>query len=219
MRLLLVAVGVTLAVGLASCGGTKTVVKTVTVVQTVTAGNSASPLPPRAQRPMKPPASAHQPPSGYIRCDPNIEAKAGTTTCGFAENAFWEYWTNHESSSISVWSPATHSSFNATCTPTGSMVVCKTATHSVVRFTQAAVDSYSSAQADAYARSHDVGPHPDSHQPSAPKASPTTRAPPRGPNIPNYPNRRGYRVQCRDGTYSRSGGIQGACSHHGGVQP
>jgi bifunctional non-homologous end joining protein LigD len=40
-----------------------------------------------------------------------------------------------------------------------------------------------------------------------------------GPNIANYPNgRRGYRVQCRDGTYSHSGGIQRACSHHGGVR-
>jgi hypothetical protein len=38
-----------------------------------------------------------------------------------------------------------------------------------------------------------------------------------GQNIPNYENGRGYRVQCNDGTYSRSGGIQGACSHHGGV--
>ncbi len=40
---------------------------------------------------------------------------------------------------------------------------------------------------------------------------------PPGENIPNYDNGRGYRVQCADGTYSQSGGIQGACSHHGGV--
>jgi hypothetical protein len=35
--------------------------------------------------------------------------------------------------------------------------------------------------------------------------------------IPNYPNGRGSTVQCADGSYSHSGGIQGACSHHGGV--
>lgn len=28
----------------------------------------------------------------------------------------------------------------------------------------------------------------------------------------------GYKVTCQDGTTSMSGGIQGACSHHGGVQ-
>ena len=28
----------------------------------------------------------------------------------------------------------------------------------------------------------------------------------------------GYQVTCQDGTTSMSGGIQGACSHHGGVQ-
>ena len=36
-------------------------------------------------------------------------------------------------------------------------------------------------------------------------------------NIPYYDEGRGYRVRCADGTYSQSGGIQGACSHHGGI--
>jgi hypothetical protein len=35
--------------------------------------------------------------------------------------------------------------------------------------------------------------------------------------IPNFDNGRGSIVQCVDGTYSHSGGIQGACSDHGGV--
>ena len=35
--------------------------------------------------------------------------------------------------------------------------------------------------------------------------------------IPNYANGRGYTVMCADGQYSHSGGIQGACSYHGGV--
>lgn len=35
--------------------------------------------------------------------------------------------------------------------------------------------------------------------------------------IANFYNGRGYMVECSDGTYSMSGGISGACSHHGGV--
>jgi hypothetical protein len=35
--------------------------------------------------------------------------------------------------------------------------------------------------------------------------------------IPNYDNGTGSTVQCSDGSYSHSGGRQGACSHHGGV--
>jgi hypothetical protein len=35
--------------------------------------------------------------------------------------------------------------------------------------------------------------------------------------IPNYDNGTGSTVRCSDGTYSQSGGKQGACSYHGGV--
>jgi hypothetical protein len=35
--------------------------------------------------------------------------------------------------------------------------------------------------------------------------------------IANFANGRGYVVQCVDGKFSKSGGIQGACSQHGGV--
>jgi hypothetical protein len=34
--------------------------------------------------------------------------------------------------------------------------------------------------------------------------------------IGNFWNGRGYVIQCRDEMYSKSGGIQGSCSHHGG---
>jgi len=36
--------------------------------------------------------------------------------------------------------------------------------------------------------------------------------------IPNFPEGRGYVVVCQDGMISRSGGVQGACSQHGGVR-
>jgi hypothetical protein len=35
--------------------------------------------------------------------------------------------------------------------------------------------------------------------------------------IGNFWNGRGYVVECNDGMYSKSGGIQGACSYHKGV--
>ena len=34
--------------------------------------------------------------------------------------------------------------------------------------------------------------------------------------IQNFPNGKGYIIECRDGTYSHSGGRRGACSYHGG---
>jgi hypothetical protein len=34
--------------------------------------------------------------------------------------------------------------------------------------------------------------------------------------IPNFPNGHGEVVECADGKWSHSGGIQGACSDHGG---
>jgi hypothetical protein len=42
--------------------------------------------------------------------------------------------------------------------------------------------------------------------------------PPGAVLIPNYSNGTGYSVQCADGTWSKSGGKSGACSHHGGVR-
>ncbi len=35
--------------------------------------------------------------------------------------------------------------------------------------------------------------------------------------INNFFNGHGYVVECQDGEYSKSGGVQGACSYHGGV--
>jgi hypothetical protein len=40
------------------------------------------------------------------------------------------------------------------------------------------------------------------------------------PCIGNFWNGNGYVEKCQDGMYSKSGGIQGSCSHHGGnLQP
>jgi hypothetical protein len=60
-------------------------------------------------------------------------------------------------------------------------------------------------------------PDPDFTVPDTGPSVPDTSSTPPGEDIPNYPNGRGDRVPCADGTYSHSGGIQGACSYHGGV--
>jgi hypothetical protein len=36
--------------------------------------------------------------------------------------------------------------------------------------------------------------------------------------IDNFDNGNGYMVECRDGMYSMSGGIRGACSYHHGEE-
>jgi hypothetical protein len=97
----------------------------------------------------------------FVDCDKNIQAKAVTTTCPFAQNVFWAYWTNGESSRpFQVWSPAVRTSFGVTCKSGRAQVVCTTSDKAAVTFPEAAVDLYSEAQADAYASSHDLGPDP-----------------------------------------------------------
>jgi hypothetical protein len=160
----------------------------------------------------------------FTRCDSNIEVKASTTTCGFAQNAFWTYWADNEASSIEVYSPKLGSTLSATCATASGHVTCSTADNGVVRFAQTAVANYSQDQADAYAAAHDLGPDStgelsppaeDSGSDGSDSSTPSDDAP--GENIPSYDEGRGYRVRCADGMYSKSGGIQGACSGHGGV--
>ena len=129
--------------------------KTVTVERHVTV--EQAPPQPKQHHHKTPPAPVK---AAFVNCDANIEAKAATTTCPFAENVFWTYWTDGQSSSPApVWSPAAHASFETTCE--GSVqVVCTTSDNAVVRFSQTAVDAYSATQADTYAGSHDLGPDP-----------------------------------------------------------
>lgn len=234
LRTLLSVGGVLTIVALTACGEEQET-KTVTVERPAIAQSDQIPDQPK-RRPA--PRSEPAPPAErWVRCDPNIEALAGTTTCEFAQNTFWSYWTSGEGSSLEVWSPAAQASFSTTCSADGGKVDCVASDDGEVRFAQAAVGVYSQAQADSYADGHDLGPDPYegmSHRPKVPAdpvepAVPDELDPPDddydydgdptppGENIPNYDEGDGYRVQCDDGTYSQSGGIQGACSHHGGV--
>jgi hypothetical protein len=236
LTLLLVLVGL-LVVGLSACGDTTTAVRTVTVTRSVPVSPAASSTPRvhhvrhTARAAVSRTSSSGIDSAGFVHCDRNIQAKAATTTCPFAENAFYEYWQGAGESEIRVYSPARHHSYDTQCTPGEAMVVCTTDDGGAVKFSQASVDRYTSEEAAAYASSPNLR-HVHASTP-APSYSPPDYTPPPVPSsppaeddpnfcdthdcIPNYPNGNGYTVQCADGTYSDSGGIQGACSHHGGV--
>jgi hypothetical protein len=156
----------------------------------------------------------------YVACDANITVKATTTTCPFAENVFYGYWTA-DGDDFSAYSPARRQSYDIACTE-AAKIICKAGDGAEVQFSVRAVERYDQSQADAYADSHDLGPDADSDESDDHES--TTDEPATGgitepgENIPYYDQGNGYRVQCSDGTYSQSGGIQGACSHHGGEQ-
>jgi hypothetical protein len=215
------------AIAAAGCGQERVAVRTVTVHETAGAASSQSPS--RAHRQRHKARAASKPRSpAFTQCDANISVKAATTTCGFAQNTFFEYWTGGEASDIQVYSPAVKRAFATHCAVSNGTVSCTTNDHGAVRFSVAAVDRYDQDQADAYASSHDLGsgsPSGDASPAYTPPADDTSTPSYDGGAdfcdthdcIPNYDNGNGYTVQCSDGTYSQSGGIQGACSHHGGV--
>jgi hypothetical protein len=215
----------------AGCANEADGTKTVTVESRVTV--ETPPPKKKKQRTSFPKQTAPaKPQPAFVYCDTNIQVREDTTTCPFAQNTFWSYWISAEAGSLQVWSPAKQVTFTTSCESDGTQVSCTTNDGGAVEFPQAAVDRYSQRQADAYASAHDLGPDPyeglsysgsDDSVPDyevpdyEPDYTPPDDYTPPGENIPNYDNGRGYRVQCADGTFSQSGGIQGACSYHGGV--
>jgi len=163
----------------------------------------------------------------WVSCDSNVTALRPHTSCGFAQNAFYGYWSAEGMSPIDVWSPSTKRTYSTRCTLGSTRVTCRTSDGGRVRFPTSALQAYSSSQAAAYAASHDVG--PELEVPTEDVADATTpdydydepaydeSDSSAGDEIPNYDNGTGYRVQCADGMYSQSGGRRGACSGHGGV--
>jgi hypothetical protein len=146
------------ALAASGCDDSNEVVKTVTVERPVAPDEPPAPRKQRPKQQREPSAPAAP---QFVNCDPNIQAKVGTTTCPFAQNVFWTYWMSGESSTpLGVWSPAAHVSFSTTCEGDGKQVVCTTSDDAVVTFPHAAVDRYSQAQADSYAGGHDLGPDP-----------------------------------------------------------
>jgi hypothetical protein len=157
-------VGLLCVVTAGGCDSNRETAKTVTVERQVTIEKPPARRKHRRKAPRQPSDTAA---SQFVNCDPNIQAKVGTTTCPFAQNVFWTFWTSGESSDpLKVWSPAAYTSFSTTCRTSGSQVVCTTSDDAVVTFSQAAVDRYSQAQADTYAGGHDLGPDPYEGLPS-----------------------------------------------------
>lgn len=187
-----------------------------------------------ARRVAEPTPAATPAPPTFVSCDDNIRVRAATTTCPFAENVFYEYYEKGAGSAvvtrIKAWSPATKR-FYATRCDAGSQVVCVAGDGGEVRFSSSALAAYDDDQAAAYVRAHDTGtrpaesteyadPDPSYEDPEPYYEAPDDYTAPStdyGEEIPNYDEGNGYRVQCADGMYSQSGGIQGACSGHGGV--
>lgn len=218
-----------LCTGLLGCGGDHITVRTVTVERTTTVAATSTTPARDGTSTIQTPAEESTQQAGIVRCDANIEVKQSTTTCPFASNVFYEYWSSGEKHVIRAYSPAADRVFTTRCAARAAVIACKTGDGGVVRFSQAAVDRYSQSQADSYAVDHDLGPEPaapdaGSSDPGASTDS-SAGAVPDGADfctthdcIPNYANGNGSTVQCADGSYSHSGGIQGACSHHGGVR-
>lgn len=163
-RTLLIIAAASLLAGCASGSGGSA--KTVTVgraehARAAAPPSTTAPAPAVAARP-RPHASA------FRHCDDNISAKATTTTCAWAENAFYEFYVRDGSDHLRVYSPAAHSFFDTSCSTSDGLVSCSTSDGGVARFAQAAIDRYTSDEARVYAATADLGPTSASHVTSPP---------------------------------------------------
>jgi hypothetical protein len=92
----------------------------------------------------------------------NLTVTAGSTTCGFAQNVFYEYWTATDSAvrhedTIEAYSPTLDDWLELTCAD-GDPVVCTTGAGAGVQMPRSALDAYTKNAADAYAADHTVSP-------------------------------------------------------------
>lgn len=218
---------------LTACGQTTTETVTRTVTKAAATTTAASPTTTAAatttrQRPATRTAAARRAPRvAWTPCDPNVAVVQPQTSCGFAQNAFYEYWSSGEASTVRVYSPALGVSLTTRCTGGVTTVVCRTGDGGRARFRRTALDAYSSSQAEAYASTHDLGADSTSAEGTPQDDAASSSAedeggddgvwPPLAERIPNFDEGTGSVVQCADGMYSQSGGRPGACSGHGGV--
>jgi hypothetical protein len=202
--LILVPIALYGAVCLEGCGTTTTVTQTAPA-SIPTAAGAATPQSSRLRR-----------------CDPNISANTNTS-CPFAENVFKAYAESYQAaggtqpSSVGASSPVTGRTYSMFCATSNSVVTCTGGQNALVIFPLHAVEVYgpvppttgTSPAPPPSTGGEDVGSY--SHSSDAQFCS-THQC------IGAFQTESGYIVQCVDGTYSHAGGIQGACSHHGGEQ-
>jgi hypothetical protein len=153
-------------------------------------------------------------------CDTNIVANANTS-CGFAENAFYEYYGAHSGSgkgaSVMVHSPTTGKNYELGCGPSKGLIGCVSSPTSdgiYVSFPEAAIDEYTEAQARAYDSTRDVG------HPGKPAANDSTASEPSGDENSSTPEAASTEgdesessIEDEVGSYSHSGD-QAFCSEH-----
>jgi hypothetical protein len=137
--------------------------ETVTVTKSAPATHAAT-----TQTKLKPRASSavRRRRAALTACDPNVSAKATTTTCGFAENVFYEYWLAKEGTAIKAFSSAIGTFLAVDC-KTGVHVTCRTGAGALVRFPVSAVRAYTLANAKSYARRHTVSGDPAAAAPDS----------------------------------------------------
>jgi len=238
-RVFTVAVGLLCVVTLLGCAGNgpspaDRTVALSTATPASQAAVRATPTPRRHRvHPQRPVATAAPVSSALQACDPNITVRTASTTCPFAENVFYAFYTEGVSfqaqNAVHAYSAAAAQDYAVACaTDDAENVTCVAGDGGEVHFNLAAIRAYDDRQAARYAASHDLGPDhgmdPNNvegssgggtqAQPS--DTAPTDSGPTPANEIPNYDDGNGYPVQCVDGMWSQSGGIEGACSGHGG---
>jgi hypothetical protein len=194
-----------LALALTGCGA-----QTTTEAETEPEPASAAPV-----------THHHPTPTVFgIHCDQNITV-ASSTSCGLADNVFREFArelaASESTSSLSAFSPTTGKRYELDCV-TSDGVVCTGGVDIKIAFPLWA--------ARAYSPPSEASEQPAPEEPPSEESSEEGEEPAESGGesgfcsehtcIPNYPNGRGYPVECADGEWSKSGGIQGACSGHGG---
>jgi hypothetical protein len=97
-----------------------------------------------------------KPKSGFSACGRDVEARAGTTSCAFAQNVFYEFYEASPEREFPVYSPTTGATYSMSCA-VESVVTCTGGNGAEVRFPMSAVRAYTEADARAYANSHDLG--------------------------------------------------------------
>ena len=159
-RLRLAAALVSLVLAVAGCGAhrAETARQAAAVVATETqtpiATPEASAAPPRV-----PSTRRRHHRVVLTACDANIEVKAATTSCPFAENVFYAYWQAQQAgdaASVEAYSPVTRRTYALTCVERA-LISCRAGDGGYVRFPSTAVQAYDAEQAASYACSHDLG--------------------------------------------------------------
>lgn len=162
--------------------------------------------------------SAHQQPTTFhTHCDQNITA-GSNTSCGLADAVFKVYakeLANGGAEDFNAVSPVTGKTYAMACSVHNG-VTCTGGHNIQVAFPLWAARAYEQPPEPSESTApYEPPPEEEAEEETEPEASEggfcSTHE-----CIPNYPNGRGYPVECSDGEWSKSGGIQGACSGHGG---